>query len=275
MDNKYKTVTIITPVYNNKDDIVDAIDSVVNQTYRYWEYIIVDDCSKDGTFELLESYLKKLNNEKIKLIRNSKNKGTYVSINKALKRCKSDFFCLLGSDDTFDSKKLEKQVEKIQINSKIMVCDAWYKRSNKIVENNVASSLYRTSLIKEIGYFDSVRFGADSEYKHRIYKKFGKKAIIKIDEVLYYAKIRANSLTRSKDTGRRDVRQKYTQTFKKWHTKAMKKNSLYIKFPLKSRPFNVDPIMLPNYTPINNKYKNRKRIENQKKRRAEKKNNKN
>jgi glycosyltransferase involved in cell wall biosynthesis len=238
-------VTIITPVYNNKEDILTAIQSVIAQTYTGWEYVIIDDCSKDGTYELLLSEIKKLNNPKIKLLRNAKNRGTYISINKAIVQSTGKYICLLGSDDTFVPTKLKKQVDILDRDPKILWCDAFYKRETTLVENNVAAQLFRRSIIRDIGYFDSIRFGADSEFKRRVYKHYGNTVFAKISEVLYIATIRNNSLTRSADTGRKDIRVKYRDNFYKWHNDAKKNGKLFIPFPIKNRPFVVDKIMLP------------------------------
>jgi len=256
-----KKVTVITPVFNNRDDILNAIYSVVNQTYQNWEYIIVDDCSKDGTHQMIQDELKKIKSNKVKLLRNAKNKGTYISINKAIKGSTGEYICLLGSDDTFHKEKLEKQVKILDEKPEIVWCDSWYQRGETIVKNNAASQLFRRSIIKEIGYFDSVRFGADSEFKHRVQKYYGLDTFYKINEVLYYAKIRFESLTRAKDTGRKDVRLQYKDNFKAWHKKAGKEKKLFMKFPLKSRPFEENSIMLSSYTPQINKYHNRKKLE--------------
>ena len=118
-------------------------------------------------------------------------------------------------------------------------------KKEKLVENNVAAFMFRRSIIKDIGYFDSIRFGADSEFKHRIYKFYGPNVFMKLKEVLYFAKIRPDSLTRSKETGKRNVRLDYRDRFYEWHRNAVKDNKLFIDYPLKTRPFEVDKIMLP------------------------------
>lgn len=242
---KRSKVTIITPIYNNKEDIFNAIESIEKQSYKNWEYIIVDDCSTDGVYDLLNEYIEKKTNNgknKIILLRNKKNKGTYISINKALNVMTGDYFTLLGSDDTFHVNKLRKQVNLLDKNKNILVTDAWYKRNDILVKNNCATLMYRKKIINDIGYFDSIRFGADSEYKHRIYKYYGDHVFKKIPEVLYFAKIRIGSLTRSKITGKKNVRVEYKDNFYKWHRSGKK---LYIPYPIKIRPFPVNKIMLP------------------------------
>ena len=244
-NKKKNKVTIITPVYNNKEDILTALESVINQSYAYWEYIIVDDCSTDGTCQLLVDKLKTLNMSNIKLLKNSKNMGTYISINKAIKNSNGNYICLLGSDDNFHKHKLKKQIDVLNKNPDILVSEAWYKRGDLIVKYNVAAFMFRRSIISDIGYFDSVRFGADSEFKHRISKYYGNGVFSKIPEVLYFAKIRPNSLTRSKETGRKDIRIGYRDKFYEWHRQAKRENTLFINYPLLVRPFEVHKIMLP------------------------------
>ena len=234
-------VTIITPIYNNKEDILDAINSVINQSYNNWEHIIIDDYSTDGLFVFLKEYISKHKLKRIKLFRNSKNRGTYFSINKAIKISDGKYITLLGSDDTFHIDKLSKQVALLDSYPNVMVTEAWYKRSDRLVKHNCATLMFRRLVINDIGYFDSVRFGADSEFKHRLMKYYKSRAFKTIPEVLYFAKIRKNSLTRSKVTGRRDVRLDYRDKFYKWHKNS---KDLFMSFPLKKRPFQVNPIML-------------------------------
>ena len=76
-------VSVLLAVYNNKDDVLNAIQSIINQTHTDWELIIIDDCSMDGTNKIICDYIsdKKLD---IKLIRNDKNCGVYVSLNNGL-----------------------------------------------------------------------------------------------------------------------------------------------------------------------------------------------
>ena len=235
-------VTVITPVFNNKEDIINAIESIRNQSYVNWEYIIVDDCSRDGTYQLINEYINKLKTNKIKIIRNAKNRGTYISINKAIKASDGIYITILGSDDTFHQDKLKKQVEILDNHPDIMMTDAWYMRRDILVKNNCATMMFRRQAIKEIGYFDSLRFGADSEFKHRLIKYYKKRALKRLQEVLYYAKIRPGSLTRSRVTGRKNVRVGYRDQFIKWHRES---NNLFIPYPMKNRPFQVDPVMLP------------------------------
>ncbi|NQV78496.1 MAG: glycosyltransferase, partial [Lutibacter sp.] len=80
--NTQPLVSVIIPVYNVELYVEKAINSIINQTYQNLEIIIVDDCSTDKTYSIVESLSKK--DKRIKLIRNSKNLKISKTLNKAL-----------------------------------------------------------------------------------------------------------------------------------------------------------------------------------------------
>ncbi|RDY25015.1 glycosyltransferase family 2 protein [Romboutsia maritimum] len=106
--NEY-LVSIVTPVYNSEKFISDTIESVQNQTYRNWELLLVDDCSKDASAEIIESYRK--DDERIKYIKLEKNSGAAVSRNVGIKNAKGRFIAFIDSDDLWEPRKLEVQME--------------------------------------------------------------------------------------------------------------------------------------------------------------------
>lgn len=106
-------VSIIMPSYNTANYISDSIQSVLNQTYKNWELIIVDDCSSDNTLEVLS----KFNDKRIRVIVNEKNSGAALSRNKALKEAKGKWIAFLDSDDLWENNKLEKQINFMKENN--------------------------------------------------------------------------------------------------------------------------------------------------------------
>ena len=100
-------VSIIMPSYNTAPYIAKSIQSVIDQTYKDWELIIVDDCSKDNTDEVIKPYL---NDARIKYLENDRNSGAAVSRNRALREAKGRWIAFLDSDDLWMPKKLEKQI---------------------------------------------------------------------------------------------------------------------------------------------------------------------
>lgn len=89
-------VSIIMPSYNTEQFIVTTIESVLSQTYKDWELIIVDDCSPDNTDEVVKPYLM---NTRIRYLKNVKNSGAAVSRNRALREAKGKWIAFLDSDD--------------------------------------------------------------------------------------------------------------------------------------------------------------------------------
>lgn len=102
----YGLVSIITPSYNTARFIVETIESVLEQTYRNWELIIVDDCSTDDTESIVASF----RDDRIRYIRNEKNSGAAVSRNRALREAKGRWIAFLDSDDLWLPEKLERQI---------------------------------------------------------------------------------------------------------------------------------------------------------------------
>ena len=101
-------VSIVIPSYCSARFIAKTIESVLAQTYRNWEVVVVDDYSVDNTVEIVNTYV---NNEpRIKLIRLKENSGAAISRNTALDVANGRFIAFLDSDDIWRPDKLEKQV---------------------------------------------------------------------------------------------------------------------------------------------------------------------
>lgn len=131
-ENKSGKISIITPNYNCEKFISQTIDSVLSQTYKNWELIIVDDFSTDISYEIACSYAKK--DERIKVIRNEKNSGAAFSRNVALDNATGEYIAFLDSDDLWNERKLEKQIEFMEKNN----CDFCFSRYSLIDEYNNA-----------------------------------------------------------------------------------------------------------------------------------------
>ncbi len=106
-------VSIIMPSYNTAKYISDSINSVLYQTYKNWELIIVDDCSTDNTDEAVKPFL---SDNRIRYLKNEKNSGAAVSRNYALREAKGKWIAFLDSDDLWEKDKLEKQISFMEKN---------------------------------------------------------------------------------------------------------------------------------------------------------------
>lgn len=106
-------VSIIMPSYNTASFIAESIQSVLDQSYKDWELIIVDDCSPDNTDDVVRPYL---SDERIRYLKNEKNSGAAVSRNRALREAKGKWIAFLDSDDLWMPEKLQKQVRFMEKN---------------------------------------------------------------------------------------------------------------------------------------------------------------
>lgn len=170
-------ISIIIPAYNSADTIIKAINSVVLQTYKNWEVIIIDDGSEDNTVDVLNLFFKTLSENdlsKIKLIQQS-NQGVSKARNVGLSMAGGDWIALLDSDDSWLANKLERQMEIVQENPNIDFLGANRKGEhyssflnikfglltrlspkNLLFKNFFATStvIFKKVIIEEIGFFD-------------------------------------------------------------------------------------------------------------------------
>ena len=128
-------ISIITSVYNNKDQIADAIDSVLSQTHKNIEYIIIDGASTDGTVDVIKSY-----GNKIDVFISEKDEGIYSGLNKGIQLATGDIIGFLHSDDFYlHDRILEMVAEKFKQKD----CDGVYgdliyvdkKDTNRVVRH--------------------------------------------------------------------------------------------------------------------------------------------
>ena len=250
-------VSVIIPLYNTEKYIEKAIDSVINQTYQNWQLIVIDDCSTDTSLDIVLDIRKRNNfsNEKMVIKRMKKNMGTYVALNIGLKLVKGEYFCILGSDDVYIPEKLQIQIDEFVKNPDYICVIGKYIRKDlsgnickdidisieKMKTGNFGecTCMYSMSIINKIGYYDCVRYGADTTFFWRIHKYFGNYDKFKqIDKILYTAIQRPNRLTIDSTKANRTI---YSSNFKKW----LNRGNYYIGFPLGKRPYNVPKDMLP------------------------------
>jgi glycosyltransferase involved in cell wall biosynthesis len=121
MKNKNPLVSIIIPAYKRVNELKRAIDSVIKQTYKNWELIVVDDNFSNSewrkeTEELIKKY--NVNNDKIRYIKHKKNKGGSAARNTGIKNAKGAYIAFLDNDDEWLEEKLEKQISVIQKENK-------------------------------------------------------------------------------------------------------------------------------------------------------------
>lgn len=160
-------VSVIMPVFNRETVVLDAINSVLNQTYDNWELIIVDDCSTDGTRKLLNDF----NNDKIKVIFHEVNSGSSSARNTALNEANGEIIMYLDSDNEWDSRYVETMVGAFM---ELPDADALY--SAQLIYNNSEEPVamryasFNKSLLHNANYIDMNSFC----HKRHIINSIGK-----------------------------------------------------------------------------------------------------
>ena len=107
-------VSIITPSYNTARFIKDCIQSVICQSFENWELLIVDDCSKDSSVEIITKFTQEDN--RILLIALNENVGAAAARNIAIQKAKGKYIAFLDSDDIWKKDKLEEQLDFMRTN---------------------------------------------------------------------------------------------------------------------------------------------------------------
>lgn len=183
-------ISIITVVYNNEDTIRQAIESVLGQTYKNIEYVIIDGGSKDNTVNLINRY-----KDRLGYFVTEKDDGLYDAMNKGIKACTGDVIGILNSDDLYeDFNVIASVMEEFNTDSEldILYGNLVYVKSNdtkKVVRNWKSKSYYpfffehanvpphpslfvRSKVYNETGLFDlQYKLAADYELMLRMFKK--------------------------------------------------------------------------------------------------------
>ena len=125
-------ISIIMSVYNNEAEILTSIESILNQSYKNFELLVIDDCSTDNTLKKLKS----VNDKRLKIFQNKENIGLTKSLNKLIKEAKGEIIARQDADDTSEPDRLEKQI-KCLVGNELDVCTtrAFRKNSKRKIPN--------------------------------------------------------------------------------------------------------------------------------------------
>ena len=212
----FPKVSVLMPNYNAWKYISEAIQGILSQTFTDFEFIIIDDCSTDNSWEIIQEFAKK--DERIVAMRNDENLKICKTLNKGLELAKWEYIARMDSDDVAMDIWLENVYQKISQNEKIGVCGSnfWIIDSNgKILKEKTfpetekeaknaiwlrnpfshPSVIFRKSCYEEFGWYDDnflyaedlelwIRYGQKYEFyniqKNLVkYRIFGENSILK------------------------------------------------------------------------------------------------
>lgn len=120
MNTSSPLISVLFPVYNSEKFLKEAIDSILNQTYAHFEFIIIDDCSTDSSVEIIKSY----QDERIIFIQKEKNTGYTDSLNMGIQMAKGKYLARMDSDDISMPTRFAKQIDILEQNEEIVLCGA-------------------------------------------------------------------------------------------------------------------------------------------------------
>lgn len=189
--NEMPKVSVLIACYNSESTIKTSLDSLVSQTWKNIEVLVIDDCSTDSTVEIVQEYVQK--DSRFRLIKMKKNGGAYVARNRGLDEASGEFVTLNDADDWSHPQKIAIQANFLINNKEVVGCTSQQARATnelifgrvnaagEIINLNTSSFMFKKDIVKEkCGYWDTVRFGADTELLRRIEMATHSKAIRKL-----------------------------------------------------------------------------------------------
>lgn len=206
-------ISIVLPVYNGARFLKESIDSIISQTYRNWELIIVDDCSTDVTPYIVKDYI--LKDTRVRYYRNEKNLGLPANLNKGFSLTRGNYLTWTSDDNRFKSTALETMLRVLKKDAESQLVYASYqiiddkgkiigqmladsKGSQNIVGSNVVGAcfLYTRRAMELTGQYDSALFLVeDFDFWQRMFTKV---KVTFVSDVLYEYRWHADSLTSTK-----------------------------------------------------------------------------
>lgn len=205
-------VTVLMPVYNGEKYLGEAIESILNQTFTDFEFLIINDGSTDKSIEIIQSY----KDSRIRLIHHEKNFGLIVALNKGLDLAQGEYIVRMDCDDISLPERLKKQVEFMDVHPEIGVCGTKVKaiaskvsfrfgycvshdliKSRLIFEPSIAhaSAIFRKNFLKKFSLRYDTRFVRAEDYEFWVrcsdYFPFAN-----IDKVLYLYRLRSEQAKR-------------------------------------------------------------------------------
>lgn len=239
-------VSILMTTYRTGARASVAIESLLNQTYRNIEIIVVDDASGDDTPDLVAEWARK--DARVRLLRLPSNGGTYLAKSMGLKLARGEFVTCHDSDDWSHPVKIERQVQPLLEDAALIATTSHWVRMqddgifyarpvHPLMRLNPSSPLFRREpVLQRMGAWDMVCTGADSEFYTRLRLVFGKRAIRRVVQPLALGSHREGSLMTASDTGYSDTgispqRLHYWESWSQWHLACLQQGALP-KLPL-------------------------------------------
>lgn len=223
-------VSVVISAFEAADTIGDALSSVLAQSWRSLEVIVVDDASTDGTGAAAEAIAAR--DGRVVVLRNASNAGTYASRNRAITAARGDFVTFLDADDWMHPARIATEVAAFAGPGTAVVNSCWFRMDAAgraaftprawLIFPNPSFAMFRRDALRRLGAFDHVRFSADSEMLWRARLVLGNDAVAILPQTLTIGLHRPGSLTTAAATGFDAFgfsapRLDYNETWGAWH----------------------------------------------------------
>lgn len=116
-------ISVLMPVYNGQLYVAEAITSILHQTYKHFELVIIDDGSSDHSEKIINEF----NDSRIVYIKNETNKGLIYTLNKGIGLAKGTYIARMDADDISDSSRFEKQIKEFINDEQLVICGSFIK----------------------------------------------------------------------------------------------------------------------------------------------------
>jgi glycosyltransferase involved in cell wall biosynthesis len=250
-------VSVLMAAYEAAETLPTALKSLQEQTWKNLEIIVLDDCSPTlNTMRVAERFAAR--DSRIKVVRVAENGGAYVARNHGLDMATGDYITLHDADDWSHPRKIEKQVHFMIEHPEVMGCTSEQARCSEelfftFVRTNFRFIIFNTSsfmwrrleIVEKLGYWDTVRFGADSEFIGRVKAVYGDSAVVRLETgPLSFQRQSGRAETEDPITGLDSlaygIRREYkeAQTFHHKNCTSLKYNN-----DKEKRPFSVPTLM--------------------------------
>lgn len=204
MEKHYPLVSIIIPLYNAGRYLEAALESIVGQTYAYWELIVVNDGSTDQPEQVLERF-------PVQRYICQPNHGPSSARNRGLKVARGEFIAFLDADDRWPCHKLKTQLCSFELDSTLQAVTGLVEfvfpktdpqaqryqfryEQNRAIHAHLGAGLFRRSAFEQVGYFnEALRSSEDIDWYNRA--KEGNLRLKVLEEVALYLTIHQDSLT--------------------------------------------------------------------------------
>lgn len=169
--NKNPLVSVVIPVYNGACYLEKAVESVLKNTYKKVEIILIDDGSTDKSKKICRNLEKTYSNIKFYSFR--KNRGLGCVLNFALKKAKGNYICRINQDDEIYSTRIQKQVEYLTKHKNVVLVGSWLLVENERGKKSINKFLEHDNKIKETWLTLSPCWDASVMYRKKAALKVG------------------------------------------------------------------------------------------------------